>query len=101
LIAFVPAKAVIVPPPQEPTRLFGVAIIKPAGSVSVKATPVSETVAFGFVILKLNVVFPDNGMTASAKDFTITGGPMTTRVAVPVPETTVWFTVMFAVTLLT
>src|SRR5258708_26247117 len=36
-----PATAVIVPPPQLPVKPLGVAITRPAGSVSVNATPVS------------------------------------------------------------
>src|SRR5947209_18213922 len=40
LITFVPCVAVIVPPPQEPVRPFGVEITRPAGSVSLKPTPV-------------------------------------------------------------
>jgi len=42
-----PATAVAVPP-QVLLKLFGVAITRPAGSVSVKATPVSAKVVFGF-----------------------------------------------------
>jgi hypothetical protein len=44
LITFVPCVAVMVPPPQEPVRPFGVEIIRPPGSVSLKATPLCETV---------------------------------------------------------
>src|SRR5215472_9445084 len=39
VIEFVPAVAVIVPPPQEPVRPFGVEITRPAGNVSVKPMP--------------------------------------------------------------
>ena len=53
-----PATAEIVPPPQEPVRPFGVATTKPAGSVSVKATPVRLVEALGFVTVKLRVVVP-------------------------------------------
>jgi hypothetical protein len=48
LITFVPAVAVIVPPPQEPVRPFGVEITNPEGSVSLKATPVSAVVLLLF-----------------------------------------------------
>jgi len=41
LITLVPAVAVIVPPPQDPVRPFGVEITRPAGSVSLNPTPVS------------------------------------------------------------
>jgi hypothetical protein len=43
-----PAVAEMVPPPQEPVRPFGVATTRPAGSESVKATPVSAVAAFEF-----------------------------------------------------
>jgi len=48
LITFVPAVAVIVPPPQEPLRPLGVATTKPAGKVSLKATPLSPTAVLLF-----------------------------------------------------
>src|SRR5215470_3582224 len=48
LITFVPAVAVIVPPPQEPVRPFGVETTRPAGSVSLKAMPLSEVVVLLF-----------------------------------------------------
>jgi len=48
LITFVFCVAVIVPLPHEPLRPFGVETIRPAGSVSVKPTPVSPIVVFGF-----------------------------------------------------
>jgi hypothetical protein len=48
LIAFVPAVAVIVPPPQLPTWPFGVAITSPAGKVSPKPTPVRVCVVLLF-----------------------------------------------------
>ena len=44
LITFVPAVAVIVPAPQVPVRPFGVETTRPAGSVSLKPTPVSAVV---------------------------------------------------------
>src|SRR5437899_1730407 len=46
-----PAVAVMVPPPQLPVRPFGVATTRPAGRLSVNATPVSATVVFGLVML--------------------------------------------------
>jgi hypothetical protein len=48
LIMFVPCVAVIVPPPQEPVRPLGVEITRPAGSVSLKPTPVSAVVVLLF-----------------------------------------------------
>src|SRR5215471_2677615 len=44
LITFVFCVAVIVPPPQLPPRPLGVETTRPAGKVSLKATPVSPAV---------------------------------------------------------
>jgi len=44
LMMFVPAVAVSVPAPQLPVTPLGVEITRPAGSVSVKATPLAATV---------------------------------------------------------
>ena len=46
-----PAMAVMVPPPQLPLRPLGVEIRRPAGSVSLKPTPVSADV-FGLLMVK-------------------------------------------------
>jgi hypothetical protein len=43
-----PAVAVIVPPPQDPVRPFGVETTRPAGNVSVNPTPVSAVAVLGF-----------------------------------------------------
>jgi len=48
LITFVPAVAVIVPAPQVPVRPFGVETTRPAGSVSLNATLVSDVVVLLF-----------------------------------------------------
>ena len=48
LITFVACVAVIVPPPQLPVRPFGVESTRPAGSVSLKTTPVSVVVVLLF-----------------------------------------------------
>ena len=69
LIAFVPWVAVIVPPPQEPVRPFGVEITRPAGNVSLKPTPVNPAVVLGFVMVKLKLVEPFSGMLAAPKAF--------------------------------
>ena len=74
LITFVPAVAVIVPAPQVPVRPFGVEITRPAGNVSLNATPVSAVVVFGFVMVKLNDVEPFSGMLAAPKALTMVGG---------------------------
>jgi hypothetical protein len=65
LIVFVFCVAVIVPPPQEPVRPFGVEITRPAGSVSLKLTPVNAAVVLGFVTVKLKLVEPFSGMLAA------------------------------------
>src|SRR5882724_9087626 len=84
-----PAVAVIVPPPQLPVRPFGVATTKPAGSVSVNATPVRGMVlAAGFVIVKLKLVEPFSGIVAAPNALVMVGGVATARFAVavlPVP----------------
>jgi hypothetical protein len=56
LMLFEPAVAVIVPPPQDPFRPFGVDTIRPDGNVSVNASPVSVVVVLGFVSVKLRAV---------------------------------------------
>ena len=48
LIVPVPAVAVMVPPPQVPVRPLGVETTRPAGSVSLNATPVSAAVVLEF-----------------------------------------------------
>ena len=52
------AVAAMVPPPQEPVRPLGVATTRPAGSESVKPTPLSDELALGLVTVKLRVVVP-------------------------------------------
>ncbi len=87
LITFVPAVAVIVPPPQVPLRPFGVEITSPAGSVSVKPTPV-DAVVFGFWMVKLKLVEPFSGMLAAPNALIMTGAPTTVMEAfdvLPVP----------------
>ena len=51
-----PATAVIVPPPHEPVSPFGVETTRPAGRLSVNATPVREIVVFGLLMVKLSEV---------------------------------------------
>ena len=67
---------------------MGVATVIPAGSVSVKATPVSELPAFGLVMVKLKLVVPFSGMVAAPKDLAMLGGAIAVRLAeavFPVP----------------
>jgi hypothetical protein len=84
-----PDEDVIVPPPHNPVSPFGVATTKPAGKLSVKATPVSATVfTAGLVIVKLKDVEPFSGMLDAPNDFAITGALATVRLAeavLPVP----------------
>jgi hypothetical protein len=84
LITFVPCVAVIVPAPQEPVSPLGVEITKPAGSVSLKPTPVS-VVVFGFVMVKLSEVDPFSGMLAAPNALLIVDGATTVMLAVAVP----------------
>jgi len=88
LMTPLPAVAVIVPAPQVPVRPFGVEITRPAGSVSLKATPLNATVVLGFVIVKLSEVEPFSGMLAAPNAFAIVGGATTVMDALevlPVP----------------
>src|SRR5229473_700958 len=88
LIEPAPATAVIVPAPHEPVT-FGVdATTRPAGRLSVNATPVSATFVFGLVMLKLNVLFAFCGICVGLNDFVMVGGAATVRLEVavlPVP----------------
>src|SRR5262249_14388224 len=70
-----PATAVMVPPPQLPLSPFGVPTTSPAGSVSVKPTPVSASGGvLGFWIMKVRLVEPLSGMLAAPNDLVIEGG---------------------------
>ena len=68
-------------PPQVEVKPLGLATTKPAGSESVKATPVSATKLFGLVIEKLTVVVPPGMNLLGTNDLLITGGATTSRVA--------------------
>jgi hypothetical protein len=83
-----PAVAVIVPGPHVPVRAFGVETDRPAGSVSLKATPVIAEVVLGFVIVKARLVDPFRGMLAAPNAFAIVATPTTVIEALdvfPVP----------------
>src|SRR6478735_6261211 len=73
---------VMVPAPHDPVRPFGLATASPAGSVSPKPTPVSATVAFGLVIVKVSVVVPFRLMVAAPNALAMLGGPITVTDAV-------------------
>jgi len=82
-----PAAAVVVPP-QLLVNPFGVATTKPAGRVSLKATPVSAIDAFGFEMLKVSEVEAFSRMLAAPKALVMVGGVATVKLAVavlPVP----------------
>lgn len=82
-----------VAPPTVPLQVFvnaGVAATcRPLVRVSVKATPLSEFKALGFVMVKVNVVFPFNGIVDAPNALLIVAGARTVSVAVlltaPVP----------------
>src|SRR5258708_724252 len=65
LMTFVACVAVIVPPPQLPTRPFGVETTRPAGSVSLKPTPVRVVPVLLFWMVKVKLVEPFSGMLAA------------------------------------
>src|SRR5579859_5088589 len=73
---------VMVPVPHDPVRPFGFATARPAGSVSPKPTPVSATVAFGLVMVKVSVVVAFRLMLAAPNAFAMLGGPITVMLAV-------------------
>ena len=83
----VPATAVTVPP-HVLASPFGVATTRPAGSVSVKPTPVSAVPAFGLVSVNVSVVVPFTRMPGAPKAFAIVGGPIAVSVtSLPDPPT--------------
>src|ERR1041384_2179987 len=67
-----PAVAVIVPPPQEPIRLFGVATNRFAGKLSVNATP-EIALAAGLLIVKVSVDFSPMKTFVGLNDLAIVG----------------------------
>jgi hypothetical protein len=77
LTTFVPATAVIVPAPQVPVSPFGVDTTSPAGSVSVKATPLRVVDVLLFCTVKLSDVEPLRGIPAAPKALTRAGGATT------------------------
>lgn len=82
----VPAVAVITPPPHDPVRPFGVAMVSPVGSASTNATPVSAiALAVGLDIVNVNAEFVFGAMTAGLKFLEIEGGATTSTLADAVP----------------
>ncbi len=84
-----PAVAVMVPPPHEPVRPFGVDTTSPDGRVSEKPIPLELPLPTGLVMVKASEVEPLSGMVAAPKAIPRVGGTaLTARVAVavlPVP----------------
>jgi len=68
-----PGTAVIAPPPQLPARPFGVEITRPAGSESVKPTPVNVE-PLGLAMVNVRSVDPLSAMLAAPNAFAIVGG---------------------------
>ena len=77
LTTSVPEVAVIVPlvdpAVQFPLKPFGVETTRPAGRVSVNATPVRPTVEFGLVYVNVSVVPPLSGIDAAPNALTTVG----------------------------
>ena len=88
----VPPKRVITPEfgtaVRVPLQVFvatgGFATCRPAGKVSVNATPLSAVVPFGLSIVKLNCWMPFSGMVGVGNPFVMVGGATTTIFAVEV-----------------
>src|SRR5947207_9062079 len=74
LITLVACVAVIVPPPQVPLKPLGVLMTRPAGSVSLKPTPVNAVPAFGLLIVKLSEAVPVTAILAAPKALLMVGG---------------------------
>ena len=68
-----PAVAVMVPPPHDPVRPLGVETIRPAGSVSVNATPFSAGVALGLLMVNESEVVPPTEIDAAPNDLEMVG----------------------------
>src|SRR5258708_902816 len=84
VMVLLPAVAVTVPLPQAPVSPFGVATTTPAGRLSVNAIPLSALAVFGFVMVKLSVLFVFSGTLIGLKALLMVGGATTMRLAVPV-----------------
>ena len=77
-----PAVAVIAPAPQLPVSPFGVETTRPAGSESVKPTPVNGVPALALVIVNASDAVPPTPMFAAPNDFPIVGGRVTAPVGI-------------------
>lgn len=68
---------VVTVPVQVLVRPFGVAILRPTGSVSPKPMPLSDVLVLGFWTVKVSVVPPLSGMLAAPNALIRTGGAVT------------------------
>jgi len=93
-----PVALVVVKVPPH-TVVLESATVTPAGSVSVNPTPVSATVEFGLVIVKVRVLVPFTGMFVGLNDLAIEGGATTVIVADAVLPCAVSFEVTFPLVL--
>jgi hypothetical protein len=62
----------------QPDSAFTTVIARPAGSISVKPTPVSGASGFELVMVKARLVVPPSGISAAPNDLLIVGGATTT-----------------------
>lgn len=72
----------ILPPPQDPVSLSGLATFSPEGRKSPNATPFRAAVGLGLLIVKLSVVVWCSLMLVAPKVVEILGDPSTLTVAV-------------------
>lgn len=80
--------AAVAVPPQVFDKLPGVATTKPAGRLSVNATPLSVKLVFVLVSVNVRLVVPLSGMLAAPNALAIAGALITVRFAddvLPVP----------------
>src|SRR5260370_27075059 len=82
LIKLVFCVSVIVPPPHVPVCPLGVAITRPAGSVSLKPMPVSAVPVFGLLIVKLSTAVPVTAILGAPNDLLMVGGATTVSTTV-------------------
>ena len=80
-----PAVAVVVPPPQLPTKPLGLDTSKPAGKVSENVSPVRVRTEFGFRRLKVRLAEPPGRTVTLPKLLLSVGGFATNKVSVAVP----------------
>src|SRR6266850_592287 len=82
-------EGVMTPGSQVPVRLSGLAMIIPAGRLSLNETPVRSVAPFGLVMVNVIVTLPFSGTVAAENDLVIEGGATTMSGAVllvaPVP----------------